>query len=259
MRQVFFAVIVLIASSIPTTSMAQQAIISELVPTGTLRVGMNSQTPALFLADERVIHGVAVALGQFIAAKLGVPLELIPYSNSTAFTQSYGIGDWDIGFGQRTPLVADKAEFIVDILLTDLLFIAAPGREFADTAQVDRPGVKIGVGTNSSLDHLISRTLKSAEIVRLPVGVQPIAAMRSGQVHLLVASAGYIQQLAQTLPGAKIVPGVFTSDPTMVILPKGRSSAAEGKITDIINEAKKTGVLRKALEKTGFNSIRPAP
>ena len=49
--------------------------------------------------------------------------------------------------GPRTPLVAEKAEFSPDLILSDLMFVAAPGREFDDAGQVDRPGVKIGVGT----------------------------------------------------------------------------------------------------------------
>jgi polar amino acid transport system substrate-binding protein len=55
------------------------------------------------------------------------------------------------------------------------------------------------------------------------------------------------------------VPGAFTSDRTMVILPKGRSAASQAKVTEIVNEAKKTGLVQKALEKTGMKGIRAAP
>jgi polar amino acid transport system substrate-binding protein len=178
--------------------------------------------------------------------------------DSNTYTQSFGKGEWDIGFGTRTPLVAEKADFILDVLLTDYMFIAAPGREFADAAQVDRPGVKIGVGLKSSSDQFLSRTVKSAEVVRL-TGGKSIEALRSGQVDVWAASASNVQQVAARLPGAKIIPGAFTSDRTMLILPKGRSSAAQAKISETINEAKKTGVVRKALEQTGTKGIRAAP
>jgi polar amino acid transport system substrate-binding protein len=95
--------------------------------------------------------------------------------------------------------------------------------------------------------------------VRLPVGGKSVEALRTGQVDVWAASASNVQQVAAALPGAKIVPGAFTSDRTMVILPKGRSSAAQATITEIVNEAKKTGVLQKALDKTGMKGIRPAP
>jgi polar amino acid transport system substrate-binding protein len=45
----------------------------------------------------------------------------------------------------------------------------------------------------------------------------------------------------------------------MVILPKGRSSAAQARIAEIVNEAKKTGIVQRALEQTGMKGIRAAP
>lgn len=156
----------------------------------------------------------------------------------------------------KTPLTADKADFISDVLLNEYWFIAAPGREFSNAAQVDRPGVKIGVGLNSASDQFLSRTLKSAQLVR---GVISIEALRSGQVDVWAASASNIQEVSKRLSGAKIVPGSFTSEPTMVILPKGRSSAARAKVVDIIDQAKKAGVVRKALEQTGVTGVRAAP
>jgi len=55
-------------------------------------------------------------------------------------------------------------------VLADYMYVAAPGREFANAAQVDRAGVKIAVGQNSTSDHFLSRTLKFAELVRQPGG-----------------------------------------------------------------------------------------
>jgi polar amino acid transport system substrate-binding protein len=261
MRRILLLGILLIATSIPEGAFGQTAISSEIAPTGKLRVALNSGTPVLLMrtSDGKITGGVALEVGKVIADKLGVPFELVPYPDSSRYIQSFGKGEWDIGFGARTPLVAEKADFIVDVLLNDFLFVAAPGREFADAAQVDRPGVKIGVGQDSSSDQFLSRTLKSAELVRRSGVDQSIEAMRSGKVDVWAASASNVEQLADRLPGANIVPGTFTIDRTMVILPKGRSSAAQAKVVEIVEEAKKTGVVQKALEKTGVRGVRAAP
>ena len=50
----------------------------------------------------------------------------------------------------KNPLTEQKADFVADLLVNEYWFIAAPGGEFANPAQVNRPGVKIGVGLNSS-------------------------------------------------------------------------------------------------------------
>ena len=169
-----------------------------------------------------------------MAGKFGAVLELVAYPNSNTYIETFGKGEWDIGFLSKTPLTADKADFISDVLLNEYWFIAAPGREFSNAAQVDRPGVKIGVGRNSSSDQFLSRTLKSAQLVR---DVTSIEALRSGQVDVWAASASNIQEVSKRLSGAKIVPGSFTNEPTMVILPKGRSSAARAKVVEIVDQS----------------------
>ena len=258
MRRTLLLAIVLIATSIPGAALAQPAISTEIAPQGKLRVSLNAATAVLLTrtSDGTITGGVGVELGRFMAGKFGAVLELVAYPNSNTYVETFGKGEWDIGFGSKTPLTADKADFIAEVLLNEYWFIAAPGREFSNAAQVDRPGVRVGVGLNSSSDQFLSRTLKSAQLVR---GVISIEALRSGQVDVWAASASNIQEVSKRLSGAKIVPGSFTSEPTMVILPKGRSSAARAKVVEIVDQAKKAGVVRKALEQTGMKGIRAAP
>lgn len=260
MRWIMLLAIVLTATSMPGSAWAQAAISSEIAPTGKLRVAMNGGNPVLVrrTPDKKIVGGVAVDVGKYIAEKLGVRFELVPYANANAYTQSFGKGEWDVGFGVPTPLVAEKADFIMDLVLADFVFVAGPGREFADASQVDRPGVKIGVGTKSVSDQFLSRTLKSAELVRV-VGADSIEMLRSGKADLWAISASRAQEIANGLPGAKVVPGAFTSDRFMVTLPKGRSSEARSKIAEIVKEVKKAGVVRKALEHPGLTGVRVAP
>jgi polar amino acid transport system substrate-binding protein len=209
-------------------------------------------------SDGKITGGVALEVGKFIAGRLGVPFELVAYPNSNAYIQSFGKGEWDVGFGAQTPLVAEKADFIVDVVLTDYLFLAAPGREFADAAQVDRPGVKIAVGKDSSSDQFLSRKLKSAELVRSGSGSAAADGLRDGKVDVYAASASNVYQIADRVPGAKIVPGAFTSDRYLVTLPKGRSSEARARIAEIVTQAKKTDLVRRAIEQTGMKGVRVA-
>jgi hypothetical protein len=133
MRRILLLGIFLIATSIPEGAFGQTAVNSEIAPQGKLRVAMNAGTVVLLTRtrDGKITGGVGLEVAKFIAKKLGTVLELAPYPDSNSYTQSFGRGEWDIGFGVRTPLVAEKADFIVDILLNDYFFVAAPGREFA--------------------------------------------------------------------------------------------------------------------------------
>ena len=261
MRRYLSLAILLIVTAIPGLSFAQPSISSEIAPTGKLRVAASVSTAVLLArtSDGKITGGVAPDVGKFIAEKLGVPFELVTYSNADTYSQSFGKGEWDIGFGSQHPLVADKADFITDVVLTDYMYVAAPGREFANAAQVDRPGIKIGAGQNSSSDQFLRRTLKSAELMPIPGGGGGVDELRTGKVDVWATSASNVQRLIDRLPGAKVVLGAFTSDRFMVTLPKGKSSAAQSKISEIVMEAKKTGVVRKAVERLGLQGVRAAP
>jgi polar amino acid transport system substrate-binding protein len=74
------------------------------------------------------------------------------------------------------------------------------------------------------------------------------------------ADSGLIDSIASDYPGAKIVPGAFNTVHVAVALPKGRSPAAQAKLVEIVSEAKRTGVVQKAIEQAGLRSgVRVAP
>ena len=211
----------------------------------------------------RVLGGVAEPVGKFIAEKLGVFYEPIMYANPEAYAQSFGKGEWDIAIGPRVLAAAEKSDLSVDIWLIDLIYVAAPGHEFADASQVDQPGVKVGVIQGSPSDRYLSHTLKSAELVRIPlsahIATDAIELLRGGKSDAFGADSGVGYPTADGLPGAKIVPGAFNIVRVAVALPKGRSSAAQAKLAELVGEAKRTGVVVKAIEGLGLKGVHVAP
>ena len=86
-----------------------------------------------------------------------------------------------------------------------------------------------------------------------------VETLRSGKADVWAANASNVHGIADALPGAKVVPWAFTAERYTVALPKGRSSAAQAKLAEIVNEAKKTGVVQKAIEQPGMRGVRVAP
>ncbi len=84
--------------------------------------------------------------------------------------------------------------------------------------------------------------------------------LRSGKADVFGADFGLIDAIAGSYPGAKVIPGAFTAVRVAIALPKGRSSAAQTKLHEILKEAKRTGVVQKAIEQAGLKSgVRVAP
>jgi polar amino acid transport system substrate-binding protein len=238
-----------------TLAIAQPAPGSEIAPTGTLRGAVIAI---------RVLGGVGEPIGRFIAKKLGVSFEPVTYPNPQAYEQSFGKGEWDIAMGPRVLAPADKADQTPDVWLIDLLYLAAAGKAFASADQVDHPGVKIGTIQNSPSDRYLTRTLRSAELVRLPLSpafpADAIEMLRGGRADAFAADSGLIDSIAAGYPDAKIVPGTFNTVRAAVALPKGLSAAAQAKLNEIVGEAKRNGIVESAISQAGLgDGVRVAP
>jgi ABC-type amino acid transport substrate-binding protein len=254
MRRALVSAIALILIQTSDVALAQSATSAEIAMNGKLR----SASIAI-----RVLGGVAEPVGRFIAAKLGAAFEPVTYPNPRLYAQSFGSGEWDIAIGPRALAAAERADTSADVWLIDLVYVAAPGRTYAHADQVDRPGVKVGVILGSPSDLYLSHNLKSAELVRIPlsphISDDAIELLRGGKADVFGADSGVGYPAAEGLAGAKIVPGTFNIVRVAVAVPKGRSSTTRARLGDIINEAKRTGVVQKAIDGVGLKGVHVAP
>ena len=233
---------------------------TEIAPTGKLRVGINGSNATLYTrAADGSASGISADLGRFIAEKLGVPFEPLVYSGAATYTASFGKGEWDIIVTGRNPLAATLVDFMPDVILIDYVYIAAPGRAFADPGQVDRAGVRIGVPRNASADAFLSQRLKSAELVRVAGDADTaIEMLRDGNIDLYATGIDSVQRIAKRLPGSKII-GTFETVAFAISTAKGWSPAAKSRLTQLVNEAKAAGIVQSAIEKSGLKGARAAP
>jgi polar amino acid transport system substrate-binding protein len=226
---------------------------SEIAPGARLRVAMIAVA---------VLGGVAEPVARFIGRELGLAVEPVIYKDPGAYLQSFDRDEWDIAIGPRVLAPADKAVSTADLWIISLVYVAAPGKEFPDIASVDKPGVKIGTIRGAPSDRVLTREVKAAEIVRIPLSPTIIAdaadLLRSGKADVFGADSGVGFPAADALPGAKIVPGAFAMVRVAAALPKGRSAAAQAALATIIDEAKRTGVVQKAIEAMGLKGVTVA-
>jgi ABC-type amino acid transport substrate-binding protein len=226
---------------------------SEIAPGGKLRVGMIAIT---------VLGGVAEPVAGFVGQKLGATVEPVMYPNPDAYLQSFGKGEWDIAIGPRVLAPAEKADSTADLWAVSLIYVAAPRTEFPDIASVDKAGVKIGTIRGAPSDRVLTREIKAAEIVRIPlsptIAADAAELLRSGKANVFGADSGVGYPAAEALQGAKIVPGAFGTVLVAAALPKGRSPAAQALLAMVIDEAKQSGVVQKAIDAKGLRGVNVA-
>jgi polar amino acid transport system substrate-binding protein len=234
---------------LPMAAGAEDALKVEIASGGKLRVA---------LISVRVLGGVGEPVGKFLAERLGLPFEAVMYPNPQAYEESFAAPAWDVAIGPRVLAPADKADVTADAWLIELLYLAAPRRTFSAVGEVDRGGVKIGTIQNSPSDRFLSRTLKSATLVRLPLSpkfpTDAIDMLRNRTADVFGADSGLIAAISGGYPEGKIVPGAFNTVRVAFALPKGRSATAQARLAELLAEAKRTGVVQKAIEQAGLKS-----
>jgi polar amino acid transport system substrate-binding protein len=243
-----------------TAALAEPNVVSELAPTGKLRVGMNGNNTVLVTRNaDGTVGGLCADLGRFLAGKLGVGYEAVVYESAAPYTASFGKDEWDIVITGKNAVVEKQLDFSADLFLIDYVHVAAPNRQFASVADVDAPGVRIAVPRNASADVYLSRTLKSAQLVRVDGPLSAgIELLQAGKADVYSSSINSGQELAERMPGAKVI-GAFYSVPFTVATDKGLSSSTHARLRDLINDAKNAGLVRQALEKAGAQDVRYAP
>ena len=116
------------------------------------------------------------------------------YPNPDAYVQSFGKNEWDIAIGPRVLAPVDKADSTANLWAISLVYVAAPGTQFPDIASVDKAGVKIGTISGAPSDRVLTREIKAAEIVRIPlsptIAADAAELLRSGKANVFGADSG---------------------------------------------------------------------
>jgi polar amino acid transport system substrate-binding protein len=122
--------------------------------------------------------------------------------------------------------------------------------------------VTIGTIRGAPSDRVLTREIKAAEIVRIPlsptIAVDAAELLRSGRADVFGADSGVGYPAAEALPGAKVVPGAFAMVRVAAALPKGRSAAAQAALATLVGEAKQNGVVQEAIDAKSLKGVNVA-
>jgi polar amino acid transport system substrate-binding protein len=241
--------------------MADAAVLEQLAPTGTLRIAVAiAPTPSAQFAvrDGHAIKGVAVTLGQALAKKLGVPATILPHNGSGEIQNSAADGKWDVAF---LPVDEERKKFVDfgnGYHLLQSTFLIAPGSKIASVAEANTKGTGIGGVANTATFRAAIKATPNATHVEFAKVDLAAQAMREGRIAAIALSRESLGGLAKTIPGSRILNDAFLNSSTAVCVPKGRP-AALAYVSDFIEEAKASGLVRRALDEMGLTASQVAP
>jgi polar amino acid transport system substrate-binding protein len=241
--------------------MADAAVLQQLVPTGTLRVAIAiSPSPSAQFAIKAgdSYRGVAVTLGTTLAKKLGVPVELLAHNASGEIQNSAADGRWDVAF---LPVDEERKKFVDFGNAYHLLqstFLVAPGSKINSVTDADTAGTGIGgVANTATFRAAVKATPKATHIEFAKVDAA-VEAMREGRIEAIALSRESLAGLAGKIAGGRILDDAFLNSSTAVCVPKGKP-AALGFVSEFIEEAKGSGLVRRAFDEMGLKTSVVAP
>jgi len=234
----------------------------ELAPSGKLRIGIAvAPTPGAGNVAPGAgggYRGVAIDLGEELAAKLGVPAEFVPYPNSGALTDAAAGGAWDVAFLPVDAQRKAKVDFGSAHIVLQSTYLVAPGSPIASLADADKAGVRVAGVENTATARAAQASLKTVTMTLVNTADALFDLLKSGQADAIALSRESLTQLAAKLPGSRVLDGAYLNSFVAVAVPKGRP-AALAYVSTFVNTAIAAGSVRRALDKIGMQTSTVAP
>lgn len=236
--------------------------LKQLAPTGHLRGGIVvSPAASAFFAirdGQSEVRGVTVDLMHAFADALQLPLALQIYDNSGQVTDAVATGACDVAFMPQDAERARRVEFGPAYYFISSTYLVPAGSTIQGIDEVNRPGVRIVAIANTTTARSARRTAPDATIAEVPSVDQMTEMAGAGQGDAFALSHDSFVGLLPKLPGARVLAGHFQQTGIAVAVPKGRDRALKI-VSGLLDDAKTSGLVRRALDAAGFKDAEVAP
>ncbi|MGW3631026.1 transporter substrate-binding domain-containing protein [Streptomyces sp. NPDC005122] len=232
------------------------AVARDLAPHGTLRASINLGNPVLAGGTPRSPAGVTVDLAREIGLRLGLPVELLCFGAARTSYEAMTEGRADLCFLAVEPAREAAVAFTEPYVVIEGVYAVPRDADHAHAADVDRPGVRIGVKRGSAYDLFLTRTLRHASVVRGEEGVDVFLA--GG----LEAAAGIRQPMTAYVashPELRLIEDRFMQIRQAVGTTGDRRPETVRFLRDLVEELKAGGFVADALRRSGQSPALVAP
>jgi polar amino acid transport system substrate-binding protein len=241
---------------------AEEQVLKELVPTGKLRVGVAfapAPTP-IFVAKEAngTVRGPAFDIGNALAKKLGVPVDLTVVATTGELTDLCSSGKIDIGFMPADEERRTRLDFSPPYFVIESTYLTTAASKITSMQDVDRAGIKVVGISGSTTMRAATRSLKQATVVTAKSVDEAMAMMKANEVQAFALTHDALPNLQKQLPGSHILDGAFQTVGVAIGLHKDEP-AALAYVTGFIDDARKDGTIRRWFDNAGLQKLSIAP
>ncbi len=235
----------------------------DLAPTGTLRIAFLGRNPAQAIRDPATgeYSGPVPDIMREMSRKLGIPCRLMPEDNAKAVMDAVNGHGADVGFLAYDAERARFVDFSAPLYLMFSAYLVRADGPFRDSADIDRPGVKVGVTTGQTQQIYLSRTLKMATVVLMketPSEKEMVRLLESGEIDAFGQNRERSEAVAAKQPAVRVLKDNFSDVGQSLVVAKGDKIKLEH-LNRMVIEAIKSGVVKTALERAKVAGVGVAP
>ncbi|TCO43888.1 polar amino acid transport system substrate-binding protein [Kribbella antiqua] len=228
----------------------------DLAPSGVLRASINLGNPVLAQGTPEEPAGVAVDIAREIGRRLELPVEFVCFDAARKSFEAMTSGQADICFLAIDPARADEVAFTAPYVIIEGVFAVRRESAFSTVADVDQPGVRVGVKRGSAYDLYLTRTLQHATVVRGDEGVDVF------KDEGLEVAAGIRQPITRFVaehPEFRLIDERFMQIQQAVGTTKDRSAETVDYLHSLVEDLKSTGFIADSLARSHQPDAAVAP
>jgi len=254
--------VTLVTAALLLAAGAASAADHPLAPTGTLRAAYLAGNPVQVVRDSSTgeITGIAVELARELARRFDVPLVMAGAESVQEVFDAVREHRADIGFLENDASRPGPVEFTRTYLRNPQSFAVprdSPIRSFAD---IDRPGVRIGVTRMVTIGPYLRRTLKSATLTEVDgTNFSPVRELfHQRMIDAFGADRLRLTRIVAEVPGLRMLSGSLYGVPQAIAVPAGKPERL-ALLNGFLDEVRRNGFLQAAIDRSNNGTeIEPA-
>jgi polar amino acid transport system substrate-binding protein len=228
--------------------MRNAEIVTDLAVRGVLRVALNLNNPVLVQGTAAAPSGVTVDIARELGARLGAGVTFSCFSGALDAFEAIIAGEADICFLAVEPARAAQIAFTAPYVLIEGVYAVPDQSPLRTVAEVDRPGVRIGVKKGSAYDLFLTRTLRHATLVR---GSEGTAEFIAGPLEAAAGVREPMTEFVAAHQGTRLIEERFMEIPQAMGTTKTRRPETIRFLHAFIEDLKASGFVADALRRSG--------
>ena len=247
------------AVDVSTAAQLDQGARRAVAPEGRLRVGVYPGSPTSMIRDEKSggQKGLTVVLGKELARRLEIPVEIVEFRQIADVLEALKQGLVDFTVTNASPARAKEIDFSEPVLGVELGYLVPARSSISTFADIDRPGIRVGVTAGGSSHATLSRDLENAAVVPAPAVGAGIAMLAEGRIDAYATNKAILYEMSDQLPGSRVLDGKWGIETFAIGIPKGRG-AALASVRVFAEAVKSEGLVKRAVEAVGMRGIADA-